>query len=67
MVGPDDLDCYYRIQESASSGSIDWIDLHRYFGQDQSSESGTTAPGTSDLSIRNQYKAWLDYMCRETA
>ena len=67
MVGPDDLDCYYRIQESASSGSIEWIDLHRYFGQDQDSEESTTAPGTSDLSIRNQYRAWLDYMCRESA
>ncbi|NKB36146.1 MAG: Rieske 2Fe-2S domain-containing protein [Gammaproteobacteria bacterium] len=62
MVGPDDLDCYYRIQESASNGSIDWIDLHRYFGQDQSEASSLTAMGTSDLGIRNQYQAWLDYM-----
>lgn len=62
MVGPDDLDCYYRIQESAKAGSIEWVDLHRYLGQDEVESGKVTAPGTSDLSIRNQYKAWLEYM-----
>ncbi|MBT7952312.1 MAG: Rieske 2Fe-2S domain-containing protein [Gammaproteobacteria bacterium] len=65
MVGPDDLDCYYRIQESAKSKSIEWIDLQRYFGQDIKDDDKDTAPGTSDLAIRNQYKAWLNYMSRE--
>ncbi len=64
MVGPDDLDCYYRIQESAESGSIQWIDLHRFAGQDLNEQGKVTATGTSDLSIRNQYKAWLAYMCK---
>ena len=65
MVGPDDLDRYYRIQESAKSKSIEWIDLQRYFGQDIKDDDKDTAPGTSDLAIRNQYKAWLNYMSRE--
>ena len=64
MVGPDDLDCYYRIQESAKTGSIKWVDLHRYLGQEDEANGKVTAPGTSDLSIRNQYKAWLNYMSK---
>lgn len=62
MVGPDDLDCYYRIQESAKTGEIEWVDLHRYFGQETQHDDKVTAVGTSDLAIRNQYRAWLQYM-----
>ena len=65
MVGPDDLDCYYRIHESAKKGDIEWIDAHRYLGQDVEEDEKTTAAGTSDLALRNQYKAWLQYMSQE--
>lgn len=65
MVGPDDWDVYARMQESLQSGAAEWVDMHRYLGQDESvsDRSGMSrAPGTSDLSIRNQYRAWLQYM-----
>lgn len=62
MVGPDDLDCYVRIQKSAESGAIEWIDMHRHHGRDAQQGNQTTAVGTSDLALRNQYVAWLEYM-----
>lgn len=66
MVGPDDLDCYVRIQKSAESGAIKWIDMHRHYGRDIYEDGQTTAVGTSDLALRNQYLAWLEYMTDET-
>ena len=62
MVGPDDLNCYVRIQESAESGAIQWIDMHRHLGRETMQEGRTTAIGTSDLALRNQYMAWIEYM-----
>ena len=62
MVGPDDLDCYIRIQESAATGAIEWIDMQRHFGREVRDGERLTATGTSDLALRNQYTAWLEYM-----
>jgi phenylpropionate dioxygenase-like ring-hydroxylating dioxygenase large terminal subunit len=62
MVGPDDLDCYVRIQKSAESRAIEWIDMHRHHGREVHQVDRVTAVGTSDLALRNQYAAWLDYM-----
>ena len=65
MVGPDDWDVYARMQEALHSGSTDWVDMHRYEGQEEhvSEHPGMKkAPGTSDMSVRNQYQAWLQYM-----
>ena len=66
LVGPDDMSCYDRIQESADAGTIEWVDVHRHFGREERDGERVTAIGTSDLGIRNQYAAWLDYMTAET-
>ena len=63
MVGPDDLDCYRRMQQGLSSTVSDWVDFKRFIGSDNiESDDKTTGKGTSDLVFRNQYKAWLHYM-----
>ena len=62
MVGPDDLECYIRIQESAAAGAAEWIDMHRHFGREVADGDKLKATGTSDLALRNQYRAWLEYM-----
>lgn len=67
MVGPDDWDCYARMQESLHSQSTPWVDMRRGFGKDVIEGDHVTSFGTSDLSFRNQYRAWLDYMTGETA
>lgn len=62
MVGPDDLDCYRRMQLGLESGLSDWVDFNRYLNDDKTADGKVTAIGTSDLVFRNQYKAWLGYM-----
>ena len=67
MVGPDDWDCYTRIQEGLGSHGTDWVYLGRHLGRDQVDGEATTALGTSDLSARNQFRAWLQYMTAHAA
>ncbi len=63
MVGPDDWDCYTRIQEGLASDSNVWLDACRGLGKDSDLGAGRRRSfGTSDLSFRNQFKAWLEYM-----
>ncbi|TQV78941.1 Rieske 2Fe-2S domain-containing protein [Exilibacterium tricleocarpae] len=67
MVGPDDFDCYNRMQESLCSNSAQWVDMRRYIGREETLGPITRAKGTSDLSMRNQYRAWLHYMAGSEA
>ncbi|MFT5391096.1 MAG: benzoate/toluate 1,2-dioxygenase alpha subunit [Gammaproteobacteria bacterium] len=74
MVGPDDWDCYARMQESLASEGRDWVYLGRYLGQERPANGAgqpdegmhqagaLVAPGTSELSQRNQFQAWSEYM-----
>lgn len=67
MVGPDDLDCYRRIQDGTESAGGDWIDMHRHMGAEHDSDEPgrKEAIGTSDISFRHQYQAWLHYMAEQ--
>mgnify|MGYP005841080349 CR=1 FL=1 len=67
MVGPDDWDCYARMQESLSSQSYEWVDTRRGLGKEEKLNGKEKSFGTSDLSFRNQYRAWIDYMTDEAA
>ena len=62
MVGPDDWDCYERMQNSLQSESAHWVDMRRFIGQEKLEGDVTVSPGTSDQASRNQYKAWSHYM-----
>ena len=65
MVGPDDLDCYQRMQQSLQSSASDWVDVSRYMHGESGDGEAQKAPGTSDFTFRNQYAAWLEYMTRD--
>lgn len=65
MVGPDDLDCYGRMQEALCSSSSDWVDVSRYAQQDKQDGANLSAKGTSDLAARNQFKAWSKLMAAD--
>lgn len=66
MVGPDDWDCYARMQESLVSQSYEWVDMRRGLGKEEQADGKEKSFGTSDLSFRNQYRAWLQYMTGDT-
>lgn len=67
MVGPDDWDCYARMQEALKSNSMEWVDMRRGIGKEEQDNQALRSFGTSDLSFRNQYRAWLSYMTGEAA
>jgi phenylpropionate dioxygenase-like ring-hydroxylating dioxygenase large terminal subunit len=60
----DDLEVYERIQHGLSSGAVDWVYIGRGHGRDVDEPNGTRrgATGTSEVFIRAQMRAWLDYM-----
>jgi len=60
VVGHDDLHCYRSIQEGLAAGGNEWVNLQRNFSPDESGE--VTANGTSEISMRNQFRAWKEFM-----
>ncbi len=63
MVASDDLEIFERCQRGMADGSLPWLDIRRGRQTDQQQTDGSiTAPGTSELAIRNQFSAWLSHM-----
>lgn len=60
----DDLEVYERIQRGFSSGAVEWAYIGRGHGRDVAEPDGTLrgATGTSEVFIRGQMRAWLDYL-----
>ena len=66
-VMPDDVELYNRVQRGNSNDhGGDWISLHRYLGTDVDLPDGArSSNGTSELPMRNQFKAWRQYMVEQ--
>ena len=64
----DDLEVYERLQRGLSSGAVEWVYIGRGHGRDIDEAGGTRrgATGTSEVFIRGQMRAWLDYMTTQT-
>ena len=63
LVASDDLEIFERCQRGLQDSAAEWIDLGRGIHQDRvASDGSTTAPGTSELPIRNQMRAWRAHM-----
>jgi hypothetical protein len=60
----DDLEVYERLQRGLTCGAVDWVYLGRGYGKDVDEANGTRrgATGTSEVYVRAQMRAWLDYM-----
>jgi len=62
-VMPDDIELYGRCQRGNLTQGGDWVSQHRYAGTDKDIPGGMTAVnGTSELPMRNQFRAWKQYM-----
>jgi benzoate/toluate 1,2-dioxygenase subunit alpha len=62
VVGHDDLYAYRGIQDGLHAGGQPWISLHRDFNEAEIGKGDVTTKGTSEISMRNQYRAWAQYM-----
>ena len=66
VVGHDDLQCYRAIQEGLAGEGHEWVSLHRNHAAGEAAElegrGELTCNGTSDVSMRNQFRAWRELM-----
>jgi benzoate/toluate 1,2-dioxygenase alpha subunit len=62
VVGHDDLQAYRGIQAGLHASGNEWISLHRNFDAGEIGQAEVTTIGTSEISMRNQYRAWSKYM-----
>jgi benzoate/toluate 1,2-dioxygenase subunit alpha len=62
VVGHDDLQAYKGIQAGLHADGNEWVSLHRNFDESEIGQGEVTAVGTSEISMRNQYRAWAKYM-----
>ncbi len=67
VVGHDDLHCYRNIQEGLEADGNEWVSLHRNFASSELDARDLTVNGTSEISMRNQFRAWARYMTLEPA
>ena len=65
VVGHDDLHCYRAIQEGLAAHGNEWVNLHRNFNPAEVDATELTANGTSDISMRNQFRAWREFMATQ--
>jgi benzoate/toluate 1,2-dioxygenase alpha subunit len=56
IVTSDDHEIFERIQQSLVSGRHEWVDLSRGLEKEHAPE------GTNELPMRNQHRAWAQYM-----
>ncbi len=67
VVGHDDLQCYRIIQEGLAAGGNEWVNLARDYHPEERGAQDLTANGTSEISMRNQFRAWTKFMTARTA
>jgi benzoate/toluate 1,2-dioxygenase alpha subunit len=68
VVGHDDMHCYQAIQEGLESDGNEWVNLHRnYSREDEARGIAGTHNGTSEVSVRGQFRAWLAAMTADAA
>ena len=60
VVGHDDLYCYRAIQEGLAANGNEWVSLQRNYS-DREKEAGLAGihNGTSEVSMRGQFRAWV--------
>jgi len=63
LVASDDLEVFERCQRGLQDAALDWIDVRRgVLGDRRQADGSTLGSGTSELAVRNQFAAWLQYM-----
>ena len=65
VVGHDDLHCYRSAQEGLAAQGNEWVSLHRNFDSSELEAKELTCNGTSEISMRNQFRAWKEFMAAE--
>jgi phenylpropionate dioxygenase-like ring-hydroxylating dioxygenase large terminal subunit len=67
VVGHDDLLCYRAIQEGLAADGNEWVSLQRNFKASERDSIAGTYNGTSEVSMRGQFRAWANFMTLDMA
>jgi len=67
MIFTDDAEVFGRCQSGLADPADDWVDIQRGLGRDTAEGPGRWVGCGSELPIRVQFGAWLDYMTRPIA
>lgn len=63
LIQTDDLEAFERIQSGIETDGADWLVLARGADKDVKEADGSwSGIGTSELPMRNQYRAWTHYL-----
>ncbi|HVN43876.1 MAG TPA: aromatic ring-hydroxylating dioxygenase subunit alpha [Steroidobacteraceae bacterium] len=62
IVGHDDRHCYRSIQEGLAAEGNEWVSLHRNYSAAEREHLAGVYNGTSEVSMRGQYRAWAQFM-----
>jgi phenylpropionate dioxygenase-like ring-hydroxylating dioxygenase large terminal subunit len=65
VVGHDDLHCYRAMQEGLAADGNQWVSLHRNHTAAEGESLVGRYNGTSEISMRSQFRAWARAMCAE--
>jgi phenylpropionate dioxygenase-like ring-hydroxylating dioxygenase large terminal subunit len=62
VVAHDDVHLFESIQHGLRAQGNDWISLHRDYRAGETEQESVTTNGTSELLMRNQFRAWAKFM-----
>jgi hypothetical protein len=66
MINADDLWNFWKAHQGLASEGGDWVSFHRNAGQDEEKDGVISSRnGTSEAPMRNQFRAWTQYMAAE--
>jgi phenylpropionate dioxygenase-like ring-hydroxylating dioxygenase large terminal subunit len=67
MIFSDDVEMLERCQQGLAKDVGPWIDISRGLGMDRRSPDGHLAGAASEMPMRMQFQAWLNYLTAEAA
>ena len=62
VVAHDDIHLFESQQNGLRSRGNEWVSLHREYHEREQRENTLETSGTSELLMRNQYRAWARFM-----
>jgi phenylpropionate dioxygenase-like ring-hydroxylating dioxygenase large terminal subunit len=67
MIFSDDVEMLERCQQGLAKDAVPWLDFSRGMDSDCRSEDGTVSGAASEMPMRVQFQAWVNYMTEEIA
>jgi hypothetical protein len=67
MILSDDVEMLERCQQGLAKEAMPWIDFSRGLDQDKRGASGSISGAASEMPMRVQFEAWVNYLADEAA